>query len=105
LLGLLVSQALIMFKPLLEDELALKPEQRKKLPDSAFAYPDARKYPVPTKAQAQKAGISEKQRLNIHRNALSRAAQEATTGNTPTVAKKVDQRGPINPSSRAKKKK
>lgn len=94
-----------MFKPLLEDELALKPEQRKKLPDSAFAYPDARKYPVPTKAQAQKAGISEKQRLNIHRNALSRAAQEATTGNTPTVAKKVDQRGPINPSSRAKKKK
>ena len=83
--------------------MALTSKQRNKLPDSAFAYPKDRKYPVPTKAQAQKAGISEKQRLNIHRNALSRAAQEATTGNTPTVAKKVDQRSPINPSSRKKK--
>jgi hypothetical protein len=84
--------------------MPLTPRQRKKLPDSAFAYPQSRKYPVPTKDQAQKAGISEKQRLNIHRNALSRAAQEATTGNTPTVAKKVDQRSPINPSSRKRKK-
>jgi hypothetical protein len=83
--------------------MPLTPRQRKKLPDSAFAYPQSRKYPVPTKDQAQKAGISEQLRLNIHRNALSRAAQAATSGNTPTVAKKVDQRSPIKPSSRKKK--
>lgn len=84
--------------------MALKKEQRDKLPDSAFAYPKERKYPVPTMEQAKKAKISEKQRLATHRNALSRAAQENTSGSTAHVAKKVDQRSPINPSSRKKKK-
>jgi len=83
----------------------LTPDQRKKLPDSAFAYPNDRKYPVPTKNQAAKAGISEKQRLNIHRNALSRAAQEGTTGTPGHVAKHVVVRGPIKPSALIKNKK
>ena len=43
-------------------------KQRDKLPDSAFVYPKKRKYPVPTKKQAEKAGISERQRLRLHRN-------------------------------------
>lgn len=83
--------------------MALSKKQKDKLPDSAFAYPDKRKYPVPTKAQAKKAGISEEQRLNTHRNALSRAAQENTSGSTRHVAKKVDQRSTIKPNSRKKK--
>jgi hypothetical protein len=66
--------------------------QRNKLPPSAFAYPAQRKYPVPTKAQAKKAGISESQRLAIHRNALSRAAQRNTAGSYRYVASKVNAR-------------
>ena len=84
--------------------MALTKKQRDKLPDSAFAYPDKRKYPVPTKNQAQKAGISEKQRLNVHRNALSRAAQQNTMGTPHHVAKHVDIRSPIKPSELRKKK-
>jgi hypothetical protein len=66
--------------------------QRNKLPPSAFVYPGQRKYPVPTKAQARKAGISESQRLAIHRNALSRSAQRNTSGSYRTVAAKVNAR-------------
>jgi hypothetical protein len=69
--------------------MALTPKQRAKLPDSAFAYPSRRAYPVPTKSQAQKAGISETQRLGLHRNALSRASQKGTSGSYLTVAPKV----------------
>jgi hypothetical protein len=69
--------------------LALTAKQRAALPASAFAYPSSRKYPVPTKAQAAKAGIGEKQRLALHRNALSRANQSGTSGSYSTVAKKV----------------
>jgi hypothetical protein len=69
--------------------MALTAKQRNKLPASAFAYPSKRAYPVPTKAQAKAAGISEKQRLATHRNALSRAAQKGTSGSYAKVAPKV----------------
>jgi protoporphyrinogen oxidase len=72
--------------------VALTAAQRRKLPNSAFAYPSQRKYPVPTKAQARKAGISERQRLAIHRNALSRAAQKKTMGSTSKVRSVVARR-------------
>lgn len=78
--------------------MALTAKQRNKLPKSAFAYPSQRKYPVPTKNQARKAGISETQRLGLHRNALSRAAQSGTSGSYGRVAKKVAVRSPIKPS-------
>lgn len=69
--------------------MALTSRQRRKLPASAFAYPKARKYPVPSKSQAKRAGIGEKQRHALHRNALSRAAQRNTTGSYSHVARKV----------------
>jgi hypothetical protein len=69
--------------------MALTAKQRRKLPDSAFAYPTQRKYPVPTKTQAKRAGISETQRLGLHRNALSRSAQSGTHGSYSHVARKV----------------
>jgi 3,4-dihydroxy-2-butanone 4-phosphate synthase len=72
--------------------MALTSAQRAKLPNSAFAYPQQRKYPVPTKAQAAKAGISERQRLATHRNALSRAAQRNTMGSTAHVRALVARR-------------
>jgi hypothetical protein len=58
---------------------------------------------MPTKAQARRAGISEKQRLNIHRNALSRASQRNTRGSYPKVAKVARTRtqGQIKTVSRA----
>ena len=82
------------------DGVALTPKQRSKLPPSAFAYPSARKYPVPTQNQAQKAGISETQRVGLHRNALSRAAQSATAGTYGHVARAVARRGPVKPRKR-----
>jgi len=42
---------------------------------------------MPTKAQARRAGISERQRLATHRNALSRGAQRNTGSNYQTVAR------------------
>jgi len=78
--------------------MALSAKQRNKLPRSAFAYPAARKYPVPTKSQARKAGISERQRVGLHRNALSRAAQKSTSGSYRHVARHVNRRGPVKPS-------
>jgi hypothetical protein len=72
--------------------VALTAAQRNRLPASAFAYPAARKYPVPTKAQARRAGISERQRLATHRNALSRAAQRSTSGSYRHVAGHVARR-------------
>jgi hypothetical protein len=80
--------------------MALSAQQRNKLPPSAFAYPAKRKYPVPTKSQAAAAGISEAQRLRIHRSALSYAARADTTGSYGHVAKAVKRRsgGKITPS-------
>jgi len=83
--------------------MALTAKQRNKLPASAFAYPSQRKYPVPTRAQAKKAGISERQRVGLHRNALSRAAQSNTSGSYRHVAKHVGRRSPVTPSKRSKK--
>jgi hypothetical protein len=80
--------------------MALTAKQRSKLPRSAFAYPAQRKYPVPTTAQARKAGISEKQRLAMHRNALSRAAQKSTSGSYRHVAAHVNRRSPVKPGRR-----
>jgi len=68
--------------------MALTSKQRNALPNSAFVYPKSRKYPVPTKAQARAAGISERQRQATHRNALSRAAQRNTSG-TPSKVRSV----------------
>ena len=84
--------------------MALTAAQRRKLPDSAFVYPKARKYPVPTKAQARKAGISEQSRVKMHRNALARANQKKTSGSYTTVAKKVRGRsgGKVGSTSKAK---
>ena len=69
--------------------MALTTKQRNKLPASAFAVPSKRKYPVPTKSQARKAGISEAQRLRLHRNALARSTNKRTASNYPTIARKV----------------
>jgi len=77
--------------------MRLTASQRSKLPPSAFVYPSRRAYPVPTKAQAAKAGISETQRLRMHRSALSRAAQRQTSGTYATVARKVNARSPVTP--------
>ena len=78
--------------------MALTAKQRRRFPKSAFAYPSQRKYPVPTKSQARKAGISEKQRIGLHRNALSRAAQSSTSGSYGHVAKHVSRRSSVKPS-------
>lgn len=72
--------------------MALTAKQRNALPRNAFAMPGSRRYPVPTKAQAKKAGISERQRLGILRNALSRAAQDHTAGSRATVVGMVRRR-------------
>jgi hypothetical protein len=75
--------------------MALTARQRRALPNSAFVYPSVRKYPVPTKAQAQRAGISERQRLGLHRNALSRVAQSHTMGSASNVRKTVAKRSNV----------
>jgi len=69
--------------------MALTAKQRNALPRSAFAIPSKRAYPVPTKAQAKAAGISEKQRLGLHRNALARSAQKGTSGSYASIGAKV----------------
>jgi len=58
--------------------VALTARQRNALPDSAFIDRVRRRFPVPTKAQARRAGISEIQRLRTLRSALSRAGQQAS---------------------------
>jgi hypothetical protein len=78
--------------------MALTAKQRNKLPPEAFVYkPDPNKrstwrYPVPTKAQARAAGISETQRQNIHSAALSYAASPKTMGTIGTVKAVVNKR-------------
>jgi len=67
--------------------MALTSRQRNALPNSAFAYPKQRKYPVPTKAQAAKAGISPAQNLRLHANARARAAQSGTSGSKAHVTR------------------
>jgi 3,4-dihydroxy-2-butanone 4-phosphate synthase len=72
--------------------MALTARQRAKLPASAFAYPSKRAYPIPTKAQAKRAGISEAQRQRTHRAALSMSAKRATSGTHGHVARKSAKR-------------
>jgi hypothetical protein len=55
--------------------MALTAKQRNALPRSAFLDPVRRRFPVPTKAQARRAGIPEDQRVRTLRNALARAGQ------------------------------
>jgi hypothetical protein len=73
--------------------MALTTKQRNKLPKSAFALHSGPRsnwaYPAPTKAQAQKAGISEAQRARIHRAALSYSARSSTRGSPKTVRSHV----------------
>jgi hypothetical protein len=82
--------------------MALTAAQRRKLPPSAFVYPSTRKYPVPTKAQARKAGISEKTRLATHRAAKSYVARKSTSGTPAKVNAIVHKRGPLKPKGRRK---
>jgi hypothetical protein len=77
--------------------MALTTRQRNKLPDSAFAMPASRRYPVPTKAQAKAAGISPAQNARTHASALSYAARRDTAGSYPMIAKVVKGRGVITP--------
>lgn len=78
--------------------MALSAAQRRKLPRSAFVYapksaPRSKwKYPVPTKAQARKAGISETSRAKIHKAALSYSAKRSTSGSHSTVRAVVARR-------------
>lgn len=67
--------------------MALTARQRNALPRSAFAIPSRRAYPMPTKSQARSAGIPERQRLNLHRNALARASSAKTGGSYSKMAK------------------
>jgi hypothetical protein len=82
--------------------MALTAKQRAKLPPSAFVYPSTRKYPVPTKAQAQKAGISEKQRIATHRAAKAYVARKSTSGTPAKVNALVHKRGPLKSAGRRK---
>lgn len=71
--------------------MALTTKQRSKLPPSAFLDPKARRFPVPTQAQAKRAGISEAQRVRTLRSALSRAGQQQARGVktvTPAAARR-----------------
>lgn len=66
--------------------MALTARQRSALPRSAFAIPSRRAYPMPTRAQAKRAGIGERQRLNLHRNALARASSSRNGGSYRRMA-------------------
>lgn len=72
--------------------MALTPRQRAKLPRTAFAYPATRAYPVPTRAQARRAGISEQQRQRTHRAALAYSARTRTSGSYRHVSRIVARR-------------
>jgi hypothetical protein len=72
--------------------MALTAKQRNRLPDSAFVYPARRAYPVPTKMQARKAGISEAQRQRTHNAAVSFAARRSTSGSASRVRSVVARR-------------
>jgi hypothetical protein len=77
--------------------MALTTKQRNALPDSAFIDRRNRRFPVPTKAQARSAGISEAQRVRTLRNARARSAQRQASGVkkvTPAMTKRyVRKRG------------
>lgn len=85
--------------------MRLTASQRNKLPPSAFVYHPARtkagqaktaangyRYPVPTKAQARKAGISETQRQSIHQAALRYSGRKNTAGTRGQISRVVKAR-------------
>lgn len=76
--------------------MALSAAQRRRLPKAAFVYssgPRSKwKYPVPTKAQAQKAGISEKQRQRLHSSAKAYSGRPNTMGTKKRVSAVVKKR-------------
>jgi hypothetical protein len=78
--------------------VALTAAQRRALPRSAFVYAptgtprSSWRYPVPTRAQARAAGISEASRQRTHRAALAYSARRDTTGSRRTVASVVRKR-------------
>jgi hypothetical protein len=70
----------------------LSAAQRAALPRSAFAHPSTRSYPVPTKAQARKAGIGEPQRQRMLRSAASLSARRDTKGSGARIGAKAKTR-------------
>lgn len=76
--------------------MALTAKQRAKLPASAFVYhagPRSKwRYPVPTKAQAQKAGISEKQRQRMLSTAKAYSVRPSTKGTRGRVGAVANKR-------------
>jgi hypothetical protein len=72
--------------------MAMTRAQRNRLPRSAFGYAPAGsprsawRYPMPTAQQARRAGISERSRQAILRNAVARGAQRRTLGSYGKVA-------------------
>ena len=79
--------------------MSLTAAQRRKLPRSAFVYSptparSSWKYPVPTRAQAKRAGISEANRLRIARSAMSYAGRRSTSGTSARVGAVVHRRAP-----------
>jgi len=80
--------------------VSLTAAQRRKLPRSAFVYApksaprSSWKYPVPTRAQAKRAGISEANRLRIARSAMSYAGRRSTSGTPARVGAVVHRRAP-----------
>jgi hypothetical protein len=72
--------------------MGLTSKQRNALPNQAFAYPAKRLYPVPTKGQARKAGISEAQRQRTLSAAKSFAGRKATRGTVAHVRRVANRR-------------
>jgi hypothetical protein len=78
--------------------MALTTAQRNKLPRSAFLFApkgqprSAWRYPVPTKAQAKRAGISEASRQRIAKAAVSYSAHRNTIGSRRLVEPVARQR-------------
>jgi hypothetical protein len=85
--------------------MALTARQRNALPPSAFVHRPAKpkageartiangyRYPVPTKAQARKAGISETQRQSIHQAALRYSGRKNTAGTRGQISRVVKAR-------------
>ena len=81
--------------------MALTAAQRRKLPRSAFVYApksaprSAWRYPVPTAAQAKRAGISEASRQRIGRAAVSYSARRDTMGTRGRVQAVARRRGAV----------
>ena len=86
--------------------MALTTRQRNALPRSAFLYAPADKprsawrYPVPTKAMAQRAGISEAQRQRTAKAAVSYSARSGTIGSKRVVEPVARQRAGATPARR-----